>query len=69
MSDVSIALERDQISRCEKPIRPYVRCTSIMEINGADVGVNSRSLSQPQTGERVGAIISGGNTTAVNFDQ
>jgi threonine dehydratase len=24
---------------------------------------------KPQTGERVGAIISGGNTTAVNFDQ
>jgi hypothetical protein len=52
MSDVSIALELDQISRCEKPIRPYVRCTSIMEINGAPMW-----------------FISGGNTTAVNFDQ
>jgi hypothetical protein len=45
MSDVSIALERDQISRCEKLIRPYVRCTPIIKIDGADVGVNSRSLS------------------------
>src|SRR6516165_9320503 len=45
MSDVSIALERDQISRCEKLIRPYVRCTPIIKIDRADVGVNSRSLS------------------------
>jgi threonine dehydratase len=45
MSDVSIALERDQISRCENVIRPYVRRTPIIEINGADVSVNSRSLA------------------------
>jgi threonine dehydratase len=45
MADVSIAFDHDQISRCEKLIRPYVRCTPIIEIDGADVGVNSRGLS------------------------
>src|SRR5262244_4137750 len=45
MSDVSIAFNKDQISRCEKLIRPYVRRTPIIEINGADVGVNSLKLA------------------------
>src|SRR5215469_4090486 len=45
MSDVSIAFDKDQISRCEKLIRPYVRRTPIIEINGADVGVNSLKLA------------------------
>jgi threonine dehydratase len=45
MSDASIALDREQIARCEKLIRPYVRRTPVIEINGADVGVNSRRLS------------------------
>lgn len=45
MADVSIAFDHDQISRCEKLIRPYVRCTPIIEIDGADVGVYSRGLS------------------------
>jgi threonine dehydratase len=45
MSDVSIALDREQIARCEKLIRPYVRRTPVIEINGADVGVNSPRLS------------------------
>jgi threonine dehydratase len=45
MADVSIAFDQDQISRCEKLIRPYVRCTPIIEIDGADVGVYSRGLS------------------------
>ena len=44
MSDISIALNREQIARCENLIRPYVRRTPIIEINGADVGVNSRRL-------------------------
>ena len=45
MSDVSIAFDKNQISRCEKLIRPYVRRTPIIEINGADVGVNSLKLA------------------------
>jgi threonine dehydratase len=45
MSDVSIAFDKDQISRCEKLIRPFVRRTPIIEINGADVGVNSLKLA------------------------
>lgn len=44
MSDISIALNREQIARCESLIRPYVRRTPVIEINGADVGVNSRRL-------------------------
>ncbi len=44
MSDVSIALGRDQISRCERLIRPYLRRTPVIEIDGADVAVNARSL-------------------------
>src|SRR5215469_6541258 len=45
MSDVSIALDQDQIRRCEKLIRPYVRWTPIIEIDGADAGVTSGRLS------------------------
>src|SRR5215471_3503023 len=45
MSDVSIALDQDQIRRCEKLIRPYVRRTPIIEIDGADAGVTSGRLS------------------------
>src|ERR1700751_5172056 len=44
MSDTSIALNREQIARCANLIRPYVRRTPIIEINGADVGVNAREL-------------------------
>ncbi len=44
MSDISITLNREQIARCESFIRPYVRRTPIIGINGADVGVNSRRL-------------------------
>jgi hypothetical protein len=45
MSDVSVALDQHQISRCEKLIRPYVRRTPVIEIDGADAGVSSRRLS------------------------
>jgi threonine dehydratase len=44
MSDISIALNREQIARCESLIRPYVRRTPIIQIDGADVGVNPREL-------------------------
>jgi threonine dehydratase len=44
MSDISIALNREQIARCANLIRPYVRRTPIIEINGAEVGVNARRL-------------------------
>jgi threonine dehydratase len=45
MSDVSVVLDQDQITRCEKLIRPYVRRTSVIEIDGADGGLSSRRLS------------------------
>jgi len=45
MAVVSIALDQDQISRCEKLIPPYVRCTPTIEIDGADVGVNALKLA------------------------
>jgi threonine dehydratase len=44
MSDISIALNREQIACCESLIRPYVRRTPIIQIDTADVGVNSREL-------------------------
>jgi threonine dehydratase len=45
MSDVSIALDQDQIRRCEKLIRPYVRRTPAIDVDGADAGINSRNVS------------------------
>jgi threonine dehydratase len=45
MSDVSIALDQDQIRRCEKLIRPYVRRTPAIDIDGVDAGVNSPKIS------------------------
>jgi threonine dehydratase len=41
MPDVPIAIDREQITRCEKLIRPYVRRTPIVEIDGADLGLSS----------------------------
>jgi threonine dehydratase len=39
MSDVFLTVNREQISRCEKLIRPYVRRTPVIEIDGADLGL------------------------------
>src|SRR5215813_517829 len=44
MSDPSIALDEAQITRCEKLIRPYVRRTPVMEIDGHDLGLGSSKL-------------------------
>ncbi|HYQ06639.1 MAG TPA: hypothetical protein VER26_06625, partial [Xanthobacteraceae bacterium] len=45
MADVFIAFDQDQIRQCEKLIRPYVRRTPILAIDGADLGINSLKLS------------------------
>src|SRR5467141_4967363 len=39
MSNVSDAVNPEQIARCEKLIRPYVRRTPMVEIDAADVGL------------------------------
>jgi threonine dehydratase len=44
MSDNSIAVSREQITRCEKLIRPYVRRTPVIEVDGADLGLSSPKL-------------------------
>jgi threonine dehydratase len=44
MSDLSIAVNREQITRCERLIRPYVRRTPVIEVDGTDVGLSSRKL-------------------------
>ena len=44
MSNASDTVTPENIARCETLIRPYVRRTPIMEIDGADVGVKSSKL-------------------------
>lgn len=44
MSSVSDAVNPGQITRCEKLIRPYVRRTPVIEVDGADVGLTSSKL-------------------------
>jgi threonine dehydratase len=44
MSDVFLTVSREQISRCEKLIRPYVRRTPVVELDGADLGLRSSKL-------------------------
>jgi threonine dehydratase len=44
MSSVSDAVDQQHISRCEQLIRPYVRRTPVIRIDGADVGLKSGSL-------------------------
>jgi threonine dehydratase len=39
MSDVSDAVNPEQIARCEKLIRPYIRRTPVIEIDGAEIGL------------------------------
>jgi len=45
VSNVSIAVNPGQIARCEKLIRPYVRRTPVIEVDGADVEIKSSKLS------------------------
>jgi threonine dehydratase len=44
MSDASIALNRETITECKSLIRPYVRRTPVVEIDGADAGLNTCRL-------------------------
>jgi threonine dehydratase len=44
MSNLSDAVNPQQISRCEKLIRPYIRRTPVITIDGADVGLKSSKL-------------------------
>jgi threonine dehydratase len=44
MSDVFLTVNREQISRCEKLIRPYVRRTPVIEIDGADLGLSPSKI-------------------------
>jgi threonine dehydratase len=42
MSEVTNPINRELITRCEGLIRPYVRRTPVIEIDGADVGLSSK---------------------------
>ena len=44
MSDESGRVNRTEIARCEALIRPYIRHTPIIEIDGADIGIGSNRL-------------------------
>lgn len=44
-SDLSHAITPKQIARCEALIRPYIRRTPVMEIDAADIGLKSGTLS------------------------
>src|SRR5216683_2027801 len=44
MSSMSNAVSRQEISRCEKLIRPYIRRTPVIEIDGVDVGLEANKL-------------------------
>ena len=44
MSEVSIAVNREQITRCEQLIRPYIRRTPVIEVDGTDVGLTAHEL-------------------------
>jgi len=44
MSSVSDAVNQQHISRCAQLIRPYIRRTPVITIDGADVGLKSGSL-------------------------
>ena len=44
MTDMSDSVNPEQIVRCEKLIRPYVRRTPVIEIEGAELGLASGKL-------------------------
>ena len=44
MSSESGIVNRTEIMRCETLIRPYIRRTPIIEIDGADIGIGSNKL-------------------------
>ena len=43
-SNGPLALDREQISRCESLIHPYIRRTPVIEVDSADLSVHSRCL-------------------------
>jgi hypothetical protein len=60
---VTTRINRAAIERAYGLITPYIRVTTMVETSGADFGL------APAPGERVGVVVSGGNTTAVDFDR
>jgi threonine dehydratase len=44
MSSESGTVNRTEIERCEALIRPYIRRTPVIEIDGADIGIGSNRL-------------------------
>lgn len=54
-------IDRERIERTHSLIRPHIRLTPVMELTGADFGLSAFPL------KRVGVLVSGGNTTAVDF--
>jgi threonine dehydratase len=44
MSNVSDAVNPGEITRCEKLIRPYIRRTPVIEMDGAEIGLASGKL-------------------------
>jgi threonine dehydratase len=44
MSDPLISVNREEIARCEALIRPYVRRTPVIEVDGSDLGLGSCKL-------------------------
>ena len=44
MSNVSDAVNPEQIARCEKLIRPHIRRTPVIEMDGAEIGLGSSKL-------------------------
>jgi threonine dehydratase len=45
MSDPFIAVNREEIARCETLLRPYVRRTPTIDVDGPDLGVGSCKLA------------------------
>ena len=72
---MGITISRESISATHAVIERYLRVTPIVELTGSDFGLGSFPLVlkllagsyTPAPGERVGVVISGGNTTAVDF--
>ena len=61
-------ITRERIAATERLIRPYVRRTPIIEADAAFAALLSGRY-QPEKSERVGVVLCGGNTIAVDFDR
>jgi threonine dehydratase len=56
---VTPTIDRERIERTHSLIRPHIRLTPVMELTGADFGLPAFPLTL--------VLVSGGNTTAVDF--